>query len=103
MFHRYPQQQRQEEQSQPRPAGRPVVSHRRRAPAEHPLPAIRVIADGALRRMNRVIGAVHADRGQLWVPPEPLLNSTLLTVQYSVHSTRLFCEMLGCKLLFAGS
>jgi hypothetical protein len=57
------------------------VSPPARVPAEHPLPAIRVFADEALRRTSRVFGAVHADGGRLSVPSEPLLNSTLLMVQ----------------------
>jgi len=65
------------------------VSPEARVPADHPLRAIRVYADEALRRMSRVL-----------VPPETLLKSTLLMALYSVRSERLFCEMLEYNLLF---
>jgi len=76
------------------------VSPEARVPADHPLRAIRVYADEALRRMSRVFNAMYADGGRLSVPPETLLKSTLLMALYSVRSERLFCEMLEYNLLF---
>ncbi len=76
------------------------VSPEARVPADHPLRAIRVYADEALRRMSRVFNAMYADGGRLSVPPETLLKSTLLMALYSVRSERLFCEMLDYNLLF---
>lgn len=76
------------------------VSPEARVPAEHPLRAIRVYADEALRRMSRVFNQMYADGGRLSVPPETLLKSTLLMALYSVRSERLFCEMLDYNLLF---
>lgn len=69
-------------------------------PADHPLRAIRVYADEALRRMSRVFNAMYADGGRQSVPPETLLKSMLLTALYSVRSERLLCEMLEYNLLF---
>jgi transposase len=76
------------------------VSPEARVPADHPLRAIRVFADEALRRMSRVFNAMYAEGGRLSVPPETLLKSTLLMALYSVRSERLFCEMLEYNLLF---
>lgn len=76
------------------------VSPEARVPADHPLRAIRVYADEALRRMSRVFNAMYADGGRLSVPPETLLKSTLLMALYSVRSERLFCQMLEYNLLF---
>lgn len=76
------------------------VSPEARVPADHPLRAIRVYADEALRRMSRVFNAMYADGGRLSVPPETLLKSMLLMALYSVRSERLLCEMLEYNLLF---
>lgn len=76
------------------------VSPEARVPADHPLRAIRVYADEALRRLSRVFNAMYADGGRLSVPPETLLKSSLLMALYSVRSERLFCEMLEYNLLF---
>ena len=76
------------------------ISPEARVPADHPLRAIRVFADEALRRMSRVFNQMYADGGRLSVPPETLLKSTLLMALYSVRSERLFCEMLEYNLLF---
>jgi transposase len=71
-----------------------------RVPADHPLRAVRVYADEALRRMSRVFNQMYADGGRQSVPPETLLKSTLLMALRSVRSERLFCEMLQYNLLF---
>ena len=76
------------------------VSPEARVPADHPLRAIRVYADEALRRMSRVFNQMYADSGRLSVPPGTLLKSSLLMALYSVRSERLSCEMLEYKLLF---
>lgn len=76
------------------------ISPEARVPADHPLRAIRVYADEALRRMSRVFNQMYADSGRLSVPPETLLKSSLLMALYSVRSERLFCEMLEYNLLF---
>jgi transposase len=76
------------------------VSPQARVPADHPLRAIRVYADEALRRMSWVFNQMYADGGRVSVPPETLLKSTLLMALYSVRSERLFCEMPEYNLLF---
>jgi transposase len=76
------------------------LSPESRVPPDHPLRAIRVYADEALRRMSRVFERMYSERGRDSVPPETLLKSTLLMALYSVRSERLFCEMLDYNLLF---
>jgi transposase len=76
------------------------VAPEARVPADHPLRAIRIYADEALRRMSRVFNRMYAVGGRLSVPPETLLKSSLLMALYSVRSERLFCEMLEYNLLF---
>jgi len=76
------------------------LSPESRVPTDHPLRAIRVYADEALRRMSRVFSQMYSERGRDSVPPETLLKSTLLMALYSVRSERLFCEMLDYNLLF---
>jgi len=76
------------------------LSPESRVPPDHPLRAIRVYADEALRRMSRVFERMYAERGRDSVPPETLLKSTLLMALYSVRSERLFCEMLDYNLLY---
>jgi transposase len=76
------------------------LSPESRVPADHPLRAIRVYADEALRRLSPVFARMYSERGRDSVAPETLLKSTLLMALYSVRSERLFCEMLDYNLLF---
>jgi hypothetical protein len=54
------------------------VAPQARVPADHPLRAIRVDADEALRRMRRLFNQMYADGGRRSVPPETLLKRTRL-------------------------
>jgi hypothetical protein len=47
-------------------------------PADHPLRAIRVHANQALRQTSRVFNAMLADGGRISAPPETRLMSALL-------------------------
>jgi len=69
-------------------------------PTDHPLRAIRVMTDDALRRMSPRFEALYASTGRPSVPPERLLRALLLQVLYSVCSERLLMEQLQYKLLF---
>ena len=69
-------------------------------PAEHPLRAIKKMADEALRAMSPTFDAMYSRQGRASVPPERLLKATLLMAFYSIRSERLFCEQLGYNLLF---
>lgn len=69
-------------------------------PADHPLRRIRVIADGALRRMSAQLSEKYSPRGRRSVPPEHLLKASLLMALYSIPSERQLCEQLRYNLLY---
>jgi len=77
-----------------------LISAEARVPRDHPLRAIKVLADGALRRLSPVFDAMYAESGRPSVPPERLLKGLLLVALYSVRSERQFCEQLEYNLLF---
>jgi transposase len=77
-----------------------LVSPEQRVPKEHPLRAIKGLADAALRELSPTFEAMYANGGRPSVPPERLLKSTLLMAFYSIRSDRLFCEQLDYNLLF---
>jgi transposase len=49
-----------------------------RVPSDHPLRAVKRLADAALRELSPVFDAMYAETGRSSVPPERLLNSLLL-------------------------
>jgi len=77
-----------------------LVSPESRVPPQHPLRAIKVLADTALRQMSPQFDVMYASTGRPSVPPERLLKGLLLIALYSVRSERQFCEQLDYNLLF---
>ena len=71
-----------------------------RVPKEHPLRAVKVLADSALRELSPVFDEMYSKRGRHSIPPERLLKATLLMAFHSVRSERLFCDQLDYNLLF---
>ncbi len=72
-------------------------------PADHPLCAIRKMANAALSKMNGLFaGMYEADvkGGRPSVAPEKLLRAMLLQVLYSVRSERQLMEQVQYNLLF---
>jgi transposase len=69
-------------------------------PANHPIRAIRQLADEALTELSPLFEQMYADVGRPSIPPEHLLKASLLMALYSVRSERAFCEQLGYNLLF---
>ena len=72
-------------------------------PADHPLRAIRKMANAALEKMNVLFaGMYEADikGGRPSVAPEKLLRAMLLQVLYSVRSERQLMEQVQYNLLF---
>lgn len=69
-------------------------------PAEHPLRAIRTLADLALRRMSGLFDTLYADTGRASIAPEKLMRAQLLQLFYSLRSERMLMEQLGYNLLF---
>ena len=71
-----------------------------RVPADHPLRAIKALADEALVRLSPEFDRMYADVGRPSIPPERLLKASLLIALFSVRSERAFCEELAYNLLF---
>ena len=65
-----------------------------RIPKEHPLRAVKELADDALKDMSSALGRMYPRSGRPSVPPERLLKSMLLIALYSVRSEVQFCEQL---------
>lgn len=77
-----------------------LVSPDSRVPTDHPLRAIRRLADEALRALSPEFDAMYAETGRPSVPPERLLKASLLVALYSIRSERQLCEQLEYNLLF---
>src|SRR5271166_429265 len=76
------------------------ISAERRVPKDHPLRAIRVMVDAALKESSWRFEAVYAVHGRPSIPPEKLLRGLLLQVLYTVRSERLLMEQLDYNFLF---
>jgi transposase len=71
-----------------------------RVPKDHPLRAIKKLADAALAQMSPLFDEMYSVVGRPSVPPERLLKSSLLIALYTVRSERQFCEQLDYNMLF---
>lgn len=76
------------------------VTLERRVPQDHPLRAIRGMADRALARIDADLDKVYAGMGRRSVAPERLLRALLLMVLYSIRSERQLMEQLEYNLLY---
>ena len=76
------------------------VTMEQRIPADHPIRAIRVMVDEAMRGMDARFSAMYAKRGRPSIAPERLLRAQLLMVLYSISSERRLMEQLDYNLLF---
>jgi transposase len=76
------------------------ISAERRVPKDHPLRAIRTMADMALRQLSKGFDVLYAASGRPSIPPERLLRALLLQVLYTVRSERLLMEQLDYNFLF---
>lgn len=77
-----------------------LVTPEKRVPSKHPLRAIKVLAEEALRELWPVFQAMYSEVGRPSIPPESLLKASLLMAFYSIRSERLFCEQLDYNILF---
>ena len=71
-----------------------------RVPKDHPLRAIREIANGALSDMSADFAAMYAPLGRPSIPPEKLLRASLLQAFYTIRSERQLMERLEFDLLY---
>lgn len=69
-------------------------------PADHPLRAIRRLADEALSGLNDRFEALYSSTGRPSIPPEMVLRATLLQAFFSVRSERQLMEQIDYNLLF---
>src|SRR4249920_1373918 len=76
------------------------LSPEQRVRQDHPLRAIRAMADLALSSMTERFDAMYAKTGRPSIPPEKLLRAQLIQMLYSVRSERLLMEEIDYSLLF---
>ena len=75
------------------------ISAERRVPKDHPLRAIRVMADEALWNMSERFEAMYSRTGRPSIAPEKLLRAMLLQAFYGVRSERHLMERMEFDLL----
>lgn len=71
-----------------------------RVRGDHPLRAIREIANGALACLTADFGALYSPLGRPSIPPEQLLRAMLLQAFYGIRSERQLMERMEFDLLF---
>src|SRR5262249_57944871 len=76
------------------------ISAEQRVAKDHPLRAIRVMVDAALREVRPQFDAMYAAGGRPSIAPEKLLRALLLQLLYTVRSERQLMEQLDYNLLF---
>src|SRR5271167_2813437 len=76
------------------------LSPEQRVPQDHPLRALRITTDEALRELQPRFRKLYAKTGRPSIAPEKLLRALLLQALYSVRSERLLMEQLNYNLLF---
>src|SRR5512132_2748312 len=76
------------------------LSPEERVRQDHPLRAIRAMADEALKSMSERFDAMYAKTGRPSIPPEKLLRAQLIQMLYSVRSERLLMEEIDYSVLF---
>ena len=76
------------------------LSPEQRVPADHPLRAIKKMADGLLEELSAVFSKMYSDLGRPSIAPEKLLRALLLQVLYTIRSERMLMEQLSYNLLF---
>ncbi|MEO9191987.1 MAG: IS5 family transposase [Acetobacteraceae bacterium] len=69
-------------------------------PKNHPLRAIRMLADDALTALDAQFARLYSENGRPSIPPEQLLRALLLQAFYTIRSERQLMEQLNYSLLF---
>lgn len=69
-------------------------------PQDHPLRAIKRLADAALASMGRTFAAAYSPVGRPSIAPERLLKALVLMSLYTVRSERALCERVTFDMLF---
>jgi transposase len=76
------------------------LSPEQRVRPDHPLRAIRAMADLALGSMSSRFDEMYSQTGRPSIPPEKLLRAQLLQMLYSIRSERLLMEEIDYSVLF---
>jgi transposase len=76
------------------------LSPENRVRQDHPLRAIRRMADEALGNLSHRFDTMYATTGRPSIPPEKLLRAQLIQMLYSVRSERLLMEEIDYSVLF---
>src|SRR5689334_14173765 len=76
------------------------LSPESRVRKDHPLRAVRAMADEALAQMSPLFDTLYAGTGRPSIPPEKLLRAQLVQMLYSVRSERLLMEEIDYNVLF---
>jgi transposase len=76
------------------------VDLEQRVGQDHPLRAIRSLADAALAALSGDFAVLYSGMGRPSIPPEMLLRAMLLQAFYSVRSERQLMERLEFDVLF---
>ena len=76
------------------------LSPEQRVRRDHPLRAIRAMADLALSNRSKKFDEMYATTGRPSIPPEKLLRAQLIQMLYSVRSERLLMEEIDYSMLF---
>lgn len=71
-----------------------------RVRGNHPLRAIRTMADEALKQMSLRFDEIYGTEGRRSIAPERLLRALLLQMLHSVRSERMLMEQMEYNLLF---
>lgn len=69
-------------------------------PKDHPLRAIKKMADDALAGMDQLFDSIYASCGRSSIPPEKLLKAQLLMILYSIRSNRQLVQQIHYNFLF---
>ena len=76
------------------------LSPEQRVRQDHPLRAIRAMADLALWGMSSRFDVMYSKTGRPSIPPEKLLRAQLIQMLYSVRSERLLMEEIDYSVLY---
>lgn len=71
-----------------------------RVPADHPLRAVRSLAEEVLAGLDATFDGLYSHTGRPSIPPCMLLKATLLQAFFSVRSERMLMEQIDYNLLF---
>lgn len=76
------------------------VSPEALVPPEHPLRAIKCLADAVLDRLSGDFAALYSATGRPSIPPEKLLRALLLQAFFTVRSERQLMQQITYNMLF---